>query len=1268
MFRGSTNCIELVKGGYFFAHIMMKFNKDYNSKIVAVIISIVFLFNAALYSCPISEDTLRLHIGTGDNPSTGEPDDTYRRFHDIAAELSGRTREGHDVQGRDETGQFEEKAGKSTAYMRNRESVIFPAFTHESFTADDILLLNDASKFSHTRYYIKIAEEILEMKIDDPQVFKRADQEKWIKSVLIITRSMVLYSQYKEEKQILPEYCLGHSLGFYTALAASGAISFRDALKFTKLLMQEADRIGQELELCSANLVAESGIDLVATVSERFPGVNIRTVYSNNKLSVIGLREDVGKLVESLQNQGALLNAPQVKQTFAVHDRYLIKHSPELVAFIGGLEIRNATTPVISEVSGEVVSGAGRIREELLKNISSPLNFLTVVRTLENSNVRNIIGVRADGLLREAGRVSPGRFGRFNLRYGRVGEKHGTLVKTFEVRVKTHRLSIIENVRTGKVVVQIDDKEIPCKSHILEELLRFDNVFMYAHPEGNPDKLLYQQLIGLNGHANREVSLEQTFPPYSDLEDRARELGITRWRGDLTIYDGYDLQTGELNRSKGHVNNYSVEIFQVLTGKIRMYLENETAEGKVTGYYADLEAGDCILVPPGWYHSTHIIEGPAAVFNIVNREGFTDWKHKRYGAREAAYTFIRDNDEIIPIANPRVGQGKRSKLIELAPTRLPVLDRFEGSFLEFIDRAEPELLERLAQNILTGNLDPDIILSQRTRKGDVIEEYYVPLYPAQENLITRHELEVLAIKPPIVGSAPMTYFDALSNILKLSAPQQDALRELSTIDVIARRAVLQLVDNLEEKVIFSEAIQSRQRLLEDRYGYKIILVYTEGGGVASTYLAIDPQGRAVVVKICDWDGVDGNGMPFLRRQAYRTKWLKENLPVKHRHRVPEVYTIKDSDDYVFYSMQVLEGETLSNILLSQDFDPVSFCGDIDRMYTELCDGLYDSTVPAPADYLNRSYLDRMRYRTGRLQAREGELYTRVVEGRIVVTQEAVYDDISYLFERLVRAKEIIINGIPYPNLPILEGVLERESSLLSRLAPRELRRFSHGDFYFGNSIRTIQGTIAWIDIRGTAEPDEPIDIAYELGKNLHTIFFDLGNVSKALRVNPYAIRFDSEEEKVFIDIQIDASQHDIVSKYLDVRERLLHLIENHLRLGEVAEDGSDWFARTVVAEAAHLISCAPNRLEDDPTGGISILFYTIGTMLLNDFLKGEGIETGTSFSLYDIFNELLIEDRESKKLSEMPPEYEALLAQHGINNVRNLGGMLSLVEIHRSSI
>ena len=160
-----------------------------------------------------------------------------------------------------------------------------------------------------------------------------------------------------------------------------------------------------------------------------------------------------------------------------------------------------------------------------------------------------------------------------------------------------------------------------------------------------------------------------------------------------------------------------------------------------------------------WYHSTHVLEGPSDVINIVNREGFTDWSEKGYGLFQAAYTFARgQNGEPIAVANSLYSQIP--DLIELRPTCLPLLDDFSGSIFNLVHHAEPELLEAFADDILSANPNSQRILPQQTTDETVIQDYYQPVYNDSDNLIRGDELRVLGLEAATVDNKPTTYLEA----------------------------------------------------------------------------------------------------------------------------------------------------------------------------------------------------------------------------------------------------------------------------------------------------------------------------------------------------------------------------------------------------------------------------------------------------------------------------------------------------------------------------
>lgn len=165
--------------------------------------------------------------------------------------------------------------------------------------------------------------------------------------------------------------------------------------------------------------------------------------------------------------------------------------------------------------------------------------------------------------------------------------------------VKNIPLLRIDYGKNGKYnQVFLDKQEIVGSTRKLSELLSMPTLpHMLPLKKQHGQRILYEQWIRLGGE--RLLNISNVFPPfrYKNKEEVYR-LGVTRWRVDLTIYSKGDLASGELNRSKGHINNRSIEVFQVFSGKVRMYLQNPQNSSKA--YYADLKNKDLLMIPPGF--------------------------------------------------------------------------------------------------------------------------------------------------------------------------------------------------------------------------------------------------------------------------------------------------------------------------------------------------------------------------------------------------------------------------------------------------------------------------------------------------------------------------------------------------------------------------------------------------------------------------------------------------------------------------------------------
>jgi hypothetical protein len=114
------------------------------------------------------------------------------------------------------------------------------------------------------------------------------------------------------------------------------------------------------------------------------------------------------------------------------------------------------------------------------------------------------------------------------------------------------------------------------------------------------------------------------FPPRSKHADGATALypdgdqdSSGWWYADLVVYSPGRLPGGEPFRSTGHWNAPAqLEIFQTLTGRTLMLVAIRSTDDRLQVGHQVCEAGEIAVVPPGAWHLTYCLAGPAAVLNI----------------------------------------------------------------------------------------------------------------------------------------------------------------------------------------------------------------------------------------------------------------------------------------------------------------------------------------------------------------------------------------------------------------------------------------------------------------------------------------------------------------------------------------------------------------------------------------------------------------------------------------------------------------------------
>jgi len=193
----------------------------------------------------------------------------------------------------------------------------------------------------------------------------------------ILLVSCIALEIFKSKCSIKPEFVLGHSLGEFSALVASGAINYLDAIELVHkrgLFMNEA---------CSgagAGMMALVGLDDNAveelTASQRKDGKKIWAANYNmdGQIVVAGIKADLESLVDTYKEAGAK-RAIVLDMSVASHCELLETAVAKLNPYLNNYITNNFNTSVISNVTASIYNTKDEAIRLLGEQLISPVKY-----------------------------------------------------------------------------------------------------------------------------------------------------------------------------------------------------------------------------------------------------------------------------------------------------------------------------------------------------------------------------------------------------------------------------------------------------------------------------------------------------------------------------------------------------------------------------------------------------------------------------------------------------------------------------------------------------------------------------------------------------------------------------------------------------------------------------------------------------------------------------------------------------------------------------
>lgn len=225
------------------------------------------------------------------------------------------------------------------------------------------------------------ANEILGFRITD-LMFEGTEED--LKQTKVTQPAVFLHSVILAKSlgdEFKPDMVAGHSLGEFSALVASGALSFEEGLK---LVSKRAHAMQKACELQESTMAAVLALpdEKVEEICSGTEGVVVPANYNcPGQVVISGTVEGVDKVCAKMLEAGAK-RALKLKVGGAFHSPVMMPAQEELAEAIEAAEFKTPSCPVYQNVDGKPHTDPEEIKENLIKQLTAPVRWTQGVQSM----------------------------------------------------------------------------------------------------------------------------------------------------------------------------------------------------------------------------------------------------------------------------------------------------------------------------------------------------------------------------------------------------------------------------------------------------------------------------------------------------------------------------------------------------------------------------------------------------------------------------------------------------------------------------------------------------------------------------------------------------------------------------------------------------------------------------------------------------------------------------------------------------------------------
>ncbi len=209
----------------------------------------------------------------------------------------------------------------------------------------------------------------------------------------VLTTSIAVLRVLQAEKGMNPQLAAGHSLGEYSALVASGGLSFAEAVKTVRLrgrFMQEAVPVGEGAMAAVLGMEREEVEKLCEETADR-EVLSPANFNCPGQMVIAGHSGAVQRAIEKVRQNGKKAVLLPVSAPF--HSPLMKPAADRLEKALEEISVKDLRIPVVTNVEAEINTLKHRVKALLVAQVSSPVRWEESMRRMIGEGIEKVLEV-----------------------------------------------------------------------------------------------------------------------------------------------------------------------------------------------------------------------------------------------------------------------------------------------------------------------------------------------------------------------------------------------------------------------------------------------------------------------------------------------------------------------------------------------------------------------------------------------------------------------------------------------------------------------------------------------------------------------------------------------------------------------------------------------------------------------------------------------------------------------------------------------------------